>query len=328
MRRPWTGLIASFLTTAVFLLIGAGESGVDEGADPDRFDITWVYGLGTPVEFTINLSRTDVDLSDSVTLLLEARHPADWSVTFPEIGNVLSGLLVRERREHPPRLDRAGSMVATREYVLEPMGPGLYVLPPMELLISEGEGEFGLSLRSDPVPIMVGSMLPEGQGEPNLLDMIILARPSAKWIRAAAPSVLLLFGAAAFLLVRHRRKRGAPSESTSPAVRAQDELKALLSDGLIDGGAHRELYDRMNRILRRFLGGYVERSTTGLTSDEILSALDTGEGSFGSMDAVRDIFAQCDRVKFRGHTPSRQETDRDLDRMRHLLENEGGGGER
>jgi hypothetical protein len=243
----------------------------------------------------------------------------DWTIGFPDIGNVLGGLLVRERREHPSRLDRAGSMVASREYTLEPMGPGLYVIAPIELLISEGEGEYGISLASDPIPVMVGSLLPEGPSQPDLLDMIVLARLTQPWVKTSLLTAAVFAAAGAVLLFRRRRKRRAHGGDTDGSVWFVREASALLSDGLVEKESYRLLYERMSWILRRYLAGQSVLNAAGLTTEEISHALGSLDTPLPRKETLTEIIARCDRVKFTGYTPTREQAYADIHHVKDII---------
>jgi hypothetical protein len=298
-------------------MLGSGTTGRDQRQED--YQIAWVYGYGSPVEFTVKASRGKITMAAGVNFVLEARYPVGWQVSFPDIETNIGGLLVREQREAPPRLDSSGNMVTVREYRLEPLSPGLYFIPPMELMVSEARGEYVSGLWSDVVPIMVTSLLPEGPSEPRLLDMIFFPEPVNPWtLLLIVLGALAAAGGGVFLL------RGRPAHPTGEEKRpfwetAQAGLDALLAEGLIERGEYRLFYDRLLAFFKSYVNSRFMMRISEKTTEELLQIVTENQRLREHRDTLAALLKQCDLGRFSPHPPSPEEMSENVGRLRAFL---------
>jgi hypothetical protein len=295
----------------------------EQGQGEEPFQIAWVYGYGSPVELTVKASRGRIAVAAGVRFILQARYPVEWKVTFPELGESVGGLLIREQELKSPRLESDGIMVSSREYRLEPLSPGLYLIPPLELMVSEGHGAYVSTLRTDVVPILVTSLLPEGPAQPRLLDMTIFPDPHSRWPVLLVAGVCAAAGAGFFLL-RMRSSRTTVVEAQPLWTAAHAELDSLLSEGLIERGEHRLFYDRLFHFLRTYVGSRFLIRTSEKTTEELLQSVVENQSLREHRDTLSDLLVQCDLGRFSPHPPPPEKVSENVSRLRAFLRATGG----
>jgi hypothetical protein len=325
MKRGFRALlVAAAALSFPSILTGAGITGGEESTEQDHFQVAWVYGFGTPVEFTVRASRGKVSMAGSVRFILEASYPVGWRITFPAVGETMGGLLVRERIEGTPALDRWGNMVSSREYVLEPLSPGLFIIPPVEILVSEDRGEYAYGIESDVVPIVVTSLIQEGSSEPPLLDMTIIADPDPapvhRWILISGMTATLIAATVGFFLLRRKSSSGKTEQAVTNLQIARKELDSLLLEGLVERGEYRAFYIRLCSFLRKYIGTQFGIPTFEKTTEELLLTIDGERSLWRYRNLLSEILLQCDLVKYSRYEPASQILQKRMDRIRDFVE--------
>jgi hypothetical protein len=324
MRKKTVPLIAILIMFShTVALMGAGIVMEDESSEQEHFQIAWVYGFGSPVEFTVKASRGKISMAGSVEFILEARFPVGWKVSFPEIDESVGGLLVRDVRDTPAELDPRGNMVMTREYLLEPLSPGLYIVPPVELVVGETYGEYAFTLTSDVIPIIVTSLLPEGPAEPQLLDMTILADPVSRLTLFAGIIAALAVCAVGLIFLRKRPTRADGAGERTYSELALGELDSLLSEGLIERGAYRQYYSRLCAFLRDYIARRFMVQANEQTTEELLSSIVEQERFGEYRDMLVDFLKACDLAKFSQSAPTLQIVRRSTEQLREFIKTTG-----
>jgi hypothetical protein len=319
-NRP--SLMILIVLLSPLILLGSGVAEKDQGEE--AFQIAWVYGYGSPVEFTVKASRGRITVAAGVDFVLEARYPAGWKVTFPEIGESVGGLLIREQEFDPPRLESDGVMVSSRAYRLEPLSPGLYLIPPLELMVSEGHGAYVSTLRTDVVPILVTSLLPEGPTQPRLLDMAIFPDTDSRWLLLSIAAGFAAGAGAGFFLLRRRFSRTTVTETQPLWKTAHAELDSLLSEGLVERGEYRLFYDRLFHFLRTYVSSRFLVRTSEKTTEELLQSAVENRSLLEHRDTLNDLLVQCDLGRFSPHPPPPEKVSENVTRLRAFLRDTGG----
>jgi hypothetical protein len=317
MKR--SALVFSFLLMLLSppLLIGAGGKTSSDGRE--EFQIAWVYGYGTPVEFTLRASRGKITMATGVFLILEARYPVGWEVSFPEIRGNYGGLMVRETDETAPWLDESGSMVASRSYWLEPLSPGLYLLPPVELMVSESGGEFVSTLSSDLVPIVVTSLLPEGPAEPRLQDMTTLP-DTLNWLRFVLIGSGALAVMAAGLVLLMKKPSHRDDVHTQPFwKRAQAELDSLLAERLVERGEHRLFFNRLYAFLKSYMYSRFSVPGSEKTTVEYVQTFSDHHELRQYQARLASLLYRCDMGRFAQHPPPPEEVSESVYQLQAFL---------
>jgi hypothetical protein len=275
------------------------------------------------VELTVKASRGKISMAGSVELILEASFPVGWKVSFPERDDSAGGLLIRDMRDSPAELDHRGNMFMTREYLLEPLSPGLYIIPPIELLVAETFGEYAFTLTSDVIPIVVTSLLSEGPAKPQLMDMTILADPTGRLALIAGLSAALAACAVGLILLRKRPSRPEGTEEQASTQAALGKLDSLISEGPIEKGNYRLFYGRLCAFLRNYIATRFMVRANEKTTEELLSSIAKQEKFDGYRDMLADFLNACDRVKFARNAPTPQMVQRYTDQLREFIKSTG-----
>jgi hypothetical protein len=299
--------------------MGAGIAGEDEASGQEHFQIAWVYGFGSPVEFTVKASRGKISMAGSVEFILEASFPVGWKVSFPEMYQSVGGLLVRDMKDTPAELDHRGNMFMTKEYLLEPLSPGLYIIPPVELVVGETHGEYAFTLTSDVIPIIVTSLLPEGPAEPQLMDMTILANPVNRLTLFVGLSVALAGCAVGLFFLLKRPVRADRIGEQAHTEVALGELDTLLSEGLIERGEYRLFYSRLCALLRNYIARRFLVRANEQTTEELLSIIMKQEKFSEYQEMLADFLYACDLAKFSQNAPLSQMVRKNTEGLREFI---------
>ena len=210
--RRWIGLAA----VCGVLLGGCGrEEPGDGGEGADQVHRTGALTL------SLHADLTNIDVAGQVQLTLEASAPESFEVRFPPLDDELGGFTVETTRESPGSLGEGNQVRRRMVATLEPFLPGEYEIPGLPVAYTESDAGEPVTLRTDPVPVTVRSMLAGGDPPEDIHDItgpISLAGSlfDSMLARIAAAFVVVAAAAALVALLFRRRRRGAPAPPAQP----------------------------------------------------------------------------------------------------------------
>jgi hypothetical protein len=310
----------------VLALIAAAAAGSPgAGAQSDRPGIVQEHRLGA-VRLTLEAEPQEVTIDGRVRLTLELAVPADRRAALPDLPDRLGSFAVAAQSPAESSSEDRG-LLLRRHYDLEPEGVGDLVVPELVIAVRERSGVSAAvqEIRTDPVPITVTSVVPEGVDytEPkDIAPPMSLPRPA--WPIEAWAVIGVAAGALAALLIWRswrRPSRGVRSQPAHLVALAElDRLQAeLAGEPRIDA-----FYVRLSAILRRYLGWRFGLRALMQTTEEFLAQLPAAERALAPYRPVlANLLGSFDLVKFARHRPERVDMEAALGRVREIIQGTG-----
>jgi hypothetical protein len=309
-RMKWFSTLMLILLplTPVFV-VSSCATGVRNGG---KFEIVHTYGMGTPGEFTVSVSKTQLSTVEEITLILEAKAAEQWTAALPEIGDSLEKFRVPDKGMEVRKLDSGGNLVYTRSYTLEPFLPGDYSIPPLEIFFEERGRAYSFSLISEEIPVTVSSVLPPLLGEQDIEEILgpmSLGRKTILW--ASVASIILAAAVAALLRLGKRRPVFLQAAAApDPWETAFKELNRIREKKLIEHGRYREFYDAISDLTRRYIERRFNVRAPEQTTEEFLQQVRYSDALSQHSPLLEEFLSGCDLVKFARYEPSVEEVER------------------
>jgi hypothetical protein len=218
-----------------------------------------------------------------------------------------------------------GALVLRRHYDLEPESVGALTVPPFVIAVRDrqGGGDAVQEIRTDPVPITVTSVVPDGADYTQPKDIAPPmslpppAWPIALWALLGAVAAMV----AAALLWRRRRRRTVAVRPQPAHLLALAELDRLQQAEFGDAERFEAFYVRLSAILRRYLGWRFGLRALMQTTEEFVAGLSGAERALTPhRTLLGTLLAGFDLVKFARHRPQRSDMDEALRRVREFVE--------
>lgn len=264
----------------------------------------------------LTLDRSSLTTAESALLRLAVEADEGAAVAFPDSGEGFGEFAVERDEEVSERLLDGGRVERVREYVLQPFLPGDYELPPLTVTLNGSD-----SISSEALTIPVESVLPD----PETADLLDIAEPldiPAPWWWWALGTLLLAVAAVATLWWWKRRKEKLSAPRVVPPHEiALTALDALLSEGLLAGGAVELFYLRLSDIVRHYIEDQFSLRAPEQTTEEFLVAMSSGPHIRRDHQILlRDFLQRADMVKFAKFVPAAEETGGAVEAARQFIE--------
>lgn len=278
--------------------------------------------VSDPLRVTVKAVPTTIDTAGNVSLDIRADLPAGWSLQGPKIGSELGKFTVTDRLERPSK-NLAGDRVEYESiYRLEPFLPGKYQIP--SIPVRATKGSITKEVTTAPVSVEVTSLIPKGAKRPLKLKSLagpVVVPSTIPEIFAGAVTLLAVVAATLFLLLgRFRRRRREKTDSIPPWVRATRELDYLVSLDLPGKERHREFYDRISMLVRKYIEEMFDLNAPELTTEEFLYQLRDSPSLGRHRRFLGDFLSHCDMVKFAAYLPAQDEIHRAVRSCRAFIE--------
>lgn len=307
-RATWVG---ACLAVALAWLSCAGGGGTEdlEPAIAETYE-----AAGGRLELT--LDRSSLSTAESAVLRLAVEADEGATVAFPDSDGGFGEFAVVRDEEVSERLLDGGRVQRVREYVLQPFLPGEYELPPLTVTLNDSD-----SISSEALTIPVESVLPD----PETADLRDIAEPldmPAPWWWWAVGTLLLAVAAgAAWWWWKRRKEKLSVPRVVPPHEIALTALDALLSEGLLAGGAVELFYLRLSDIVRHYIEDQFSLRAPEQTTEEFLAEMSRGPHiRRDHQTLLRDFLYRADMVKFAKFVPAAEETGGAVEAARLFIE--------
>ncbi|WP_394837622.1 hypothetical protein LVJ94_12005 [Pendulispora rubella] len=220
----------------------------------------------------------------------------------------------------PATPDRAKTILDLPLLVL-PAEPGRHTLtlPPLPIAVSRASGEIATVCTSshsivveDPIASTPDAKpLPNPPPRPQREEWTALKRGLMYAAMGIAAGALLAY---AIWWYRRRPKPVPPPPPPRPAWEvAIEKLDEVRHAGLLEVGRFGEYFDRVNDVIRSYLGARYGFDGLESTTDETLTALSKAQLQGISYPELVAFLRECDLVKFANMVPSTEECSRALE---------------
>ena len=235
------------------------------------------------------------------TVTVEADTTAQYE--FPDLVAAEEGIEITQGEITAESIGE-NRMRRTRRYVLDPLSPGLYRLPPFDLGWRDGEEEGALTapaLAYHARELTEAEMEAVAQFSGITPPEALLPEPRFSWWLLVVGNLAALAAAVALFLL-WRRRRGL-AESAAPALpawkTALNRLRELQQRNLPETGKLDAYYVDLSAILRYYIEDRFHIQAPEQTTPEFIEAASTC-GVFSETQQVflSGFLRQCDRIKF------------------------------
>ncbi|MDE2726787.1 MAG: BatD family protein, partial [Gemmatimonadota bacterium] len=288
-----------FLAT---VLVAVATDPVDTGAFPGPQE----EEPGFSIEASVDRDR--ITVGDPFLYRVTVKSPGNSAIEWPESGTPPEGFDLLSFEHAGPLSGPGDANIDLLRYELTLYRTGEHSIPPFALkcVLSDGTE---LSAESEAIPFSVVSVIDDDAADIRDLKSPVDIPGGAPWYYwLIAGLVLLAVAAAVFLYIRRRRKREDP-QGTVPEIErlpeeiAMEELERLALKEWLAKGRVKAHYSALSEILRRYLSGRYGIAAMEYTTAELLAALNARQVGHEESRVVRELFEECDMVKFARFTP-------------------------
>jgi hypothetical protein len=315
------------LSVAALMVLLPTLAGLPARAQPADQAMVQEHDAGG-VRLTMEVDRKEIAIDGRIRITLQLEMPQDRLAALPELPDRFGPFAVVV--QSPAESSSAGEAVQLRRHFeLEPEGVGELTLPPLVVAVRDRQGgdDAIAEIRTDPVTVIVTSVVPEGVDYTEPKDIAPpLSLPRPGWpIEIWLGLVIVVVVAALGLLAWRRRRRRALAVQPQPAhILALAELDRLQQAALGDEERVEAFYVRLSAILRRYLGWRYGLRALMQTTDEFVAGLPRAEGALAPYGPVlAALLANFDLVKFARYRPGRGDMEEALRWVREFVERTG-----
>jgi hypothetical protein len=280
------------------------------------------------VRLALEVDRQELAIDGRIRLSVQLEVPAGRLAALPDLSDEFGPFAVVA--QSPPESSSAGGVTLLRRYYeLEPEGVGSFTVPPLVVAVRDRQvGDDAVQeIRTDPVPITVTSVVPDGidYTEPkDIAPPMSLPQPAwpiQVWVLLGVVAAAV---AAAVLFWRRRRGRAVAVQRQPAHLVALAELDRLQQAELGDAERLEAFYVRLSAILRRYLDWRFGLRALMQTTEEFVAGLPAAERGLAPYRPVlAALLANFDLVKFARHRPERDDAEAALSWVREFVERTG-----
>jgi hypothetical protein len=329
-RTAWRGghrlggtiLAPSLIMVAAWLTGAAAQSGSAE-----RPAVRQEHSV-EGVRLALEVDRQELAIDGRIRISLRLEVPPGRVAGLPDLPDRLDRFAVAAQSPAESS-SKDGVLVLRRHYELEPEGVGALLVPPFVIAVHDRAGSAAAvqEIRTDPVPITVTSVVPDGADytEPkDIAPPMSLPPPGVPLVLWAVLGGAVIVVAAAILWRRRRGRRVAAARPQPAHLLALAELDRLQQAELGDEERLDAFYVRLSAILRRYLGWRFGLRALMQTTEEFVAGLPRAEGALTPYRTLLGtLLAGSDLVKFARHRPQRGDMEEALRRVREFIERTG-----
>jgi hypothetical protein len=277
------------------------------------------------VRLTLEVAPQEVAIDGRIRLTLELSVPSDRVAALPDLPDRLGRFAVAAQSSAESSSE-GGALRLRRHYGLEPEGVGDLLVPELVVVVrGRAASDAVQEIRTDPVPITVTSVVPEGVDYTEPKDIAPpMSLPQPGWPLWVWAAIGVAAGLLAAALTWRGRRRAAVAARPQPAhLLALAELDHLQEE-LRRGARTDTFYVRLSAILRRYLDWRFGLRALMQTTEEFLAALPGAERALATYRPVLgNLLAGFDLVKFARHRPEPSDMEAALRRVREFVEGTG-----
>jgi hypothetical protein len=290
-------VLLALITLALSLSLAAAAD-ITATASAEKKAIT----VGDPIHYTVTLT-----------------YPADSKLATPEKPAELGLWSVADMKVSSPQT-KSGSASQDIIYSLIAFSTGAIEAPEIAYTITSSTGTV-LTITTSSTTIPVESVLEKYGDQGDIRDI----KPPMAIINLWPFIILILIIAAAgiWYYVRKRKLAAGQAVPAAPARPAHEvaleDLDKLEHSGLISEERIKEYYIALADIVRTYLGAAYGIETLDRTTSEIFTQLRGAVKDLKITMPVRELFDNCDLVKFAKYRPQATECSADLGRARTIV---------
>lgn len=274
------------------------------------------------IQLQVQVSPREIYIGDPIEYRAIVVFSSSVSMAPVEPPNPWGEFETWAQESSPPQIAKTGLVHVTHRFVLTTFSTGTQILPPLSLKFVTAQGQ-AIEAQTEEFDIQVKSLLEEKGDKGNLMPLKGLfgfRSFAAVWILAG---ILAALGLAFFLYkFLKNRKKGAELEEHAkrpPDEEAWEALYQLEQSDLLKNGQAKEFYFQLSIIFRRYLENRFRFSALDRTSSELLMEFRYLKLAPEFFAVARKFLENADLVKFAKLTPSEDEVDQDVGRVKQMV---------
>lgn len=265
-------------------------------------------GFSADVSVRAGVDKNRVTIGDPVVLNVSVTLPETYRLAAPQKPAELGPWTVKDVRAAKDEKDRFLTHII---YTLAAFTTGQTPVPPVTLTYTDDKNKT-YTLHSDTVPVTVESVMARAGDANDIRDIkppLGVREPLWKYLLWAG--IILAAAIIGYILYRgYRKKHVPPAAPAQPLIPPYDlamtRLEELRTSGMIAEGKIKEYYITLSDIVRDYLGAVYAIETRESTTAEIYARLRGKESDMKRLQSIRDLFDECDLVKFAKYRPDEQ----------------------
>lgn len=249
--------------------------------------------------------KQSVYIGDRIKFSIEARAVKDMEVELPKPARDKIGEFEVRDVKVAVRKGFFGRRVLTARYDVAVFSAGKQIIPELEVRYRKKGSKDWLTKKTNPVKIMVESLMPRGQKADDIRDIKgPLKYFEINWIIVSIALLIIIAVAVPVTIYKAARRKAA---IRLPHETALEELEAARS-GLARTGDVKEYYALISGCVRHYIERVFKLRAPEMTTEEFLASLKTSASlSPEEKDLIKAFLNACDLVKFAKYMPSRTE---------------------
>ncbi|PKL85671.1 MAG: hypothetical protein CVV22_07150 [Ignavibacteriae bacterium HGW-Ignavibacteriae-1] len=262
-------------------------------------------------QIKVSADTNNVLIGEHVKLTFEYLGQSDDKVTFPILGDTLGPYdIIEIGNIDTSKSDR--NLILKRIVTVTSFDTGMVFLPSIPFVYERQDYDTAFVANSDELALYFATVQLDTAADlkdiKGPIEIPITFAEMLPYILGGL-GVALLIVAIVVLLKRRKRKVKTPIiekyDPTIPAdLEALQALKELENKKIWQQGRHKFYHSDLTDILRTYIHRIYDINAHELTSDEILSELQSKEPSPEALDILQKILSIADLTKFAKFTPS------------------------
>jgi len=283
-----------------------------------------LFGVAEQLTLKTSVDKPSATVGDIINYTLTFTYPKTYKFEIPEKPEELGQFTVDDMQT-TQKTDK-GSIIQDIRYTLTAFTTGTVTIPEIIFKYTDDEGR-PAGIKSSPLNVQIESIIAKYGNGGDIRDIKPPFRIKTPFLLILLRIILL--AAVAFALYYWYKKYKETHGLLGPAVpdippvppyqAALDALEKLKSSGLVKEGRIKEFYIALSDILRNYLSAVYSVDTLDKTTAEIYGALKKSDIELKYLMEIRELFEECDLVKFAKYVPDEKICAADLDNAVNLV---------
>jgi hypothetical protein len=255
------------------------------------------------IKLNTYLDTTAILIGDQLFYNIELQQPLKVKVIFPKLSDTLASKIEIVGIEPADTIKKEDSWLIRKKYLITSFDSGVHEIPSFKFAFTIGEvkdtiSSSILSLKVNTLPVDTAQKIMDIKPIMNAPFSL----KEIKWQLIIGFGILMIIGLGIWIYLRFRKNRPlfTPKKIIEPPhIIALRQLDILRSEKLWQNNQVKLYYTRLTDILRQYISGRFGINAMEMTSEEILSALDSELNKDMELKAsFSKFFVLADMVKF------------------------------
>lgn len=280
------------------------------------------------LSFRVFIDREELEITEELTLTIQANAPEEYLLTFPEFGKDLEQFSIVDYYTETPQLNEDQTISYERTFILEPLFAEIYKIPEMEISFEKIADETAKhKIKSEEFEIKVILPPKELWDEENFdpdkdlhpTDKLVSVKDKANYHLYIVLFVLIAL--AIFVYIKKKKKQVVQEFRIPPHIKAFAELQRLIDEKLLEKQELQLFYLKISAIVRVYIEEQFDIKAPELTTEEFLQILadEDNDSLTEYRKLLKDFLSHCDMVKFAQYKPDKNEIEKTITACKNFI---------